>query len=110
MGTKRRSLPARYGSDVDLRKRAPPTETHFCVGAFERAAQFQLTRGGSGLDISAVSPCQSERLPSSVLDLTGAAACGESLSAPDAPYLLQGSTTSGAGIAAPHTNGEGKRA
>jgi hypothetical protein len=57
MGTKRRSLPARYGSDVDLRERAPPTETHFCVGAFERAAQFQLTRGGC--DISTVAPSQS---------------------------------------------------
>ena len=62
MGTKRRSLPARYGSDVDLRKRVPPTETHFRVGAFERAAQFQLTRGGSG---PTTPPCHHPNLSAS---------------------------------------------
>src|SRR6516165_7961126 len=89
MGDRRALLARQCSSDVDLRKRAPPTETHFCVGAFERAAQSQLTRGGSGLDISTVSPSQSERLPSSVLDLTGAAARGESLSPPRRHSILQ---------------------
>ena len=48
MGDRRALLARQCSSDVDLRKRVPPTETHFRVGAFERAAQFQLTRAGWG--------------------------------------------------------------
>jgi hypothetical protein len=59
MGDRRALLARQCSSDVDLRKRVPPTETHFRVGAFERAAQFQLTRAGWGLDISTVAPSQS---------------------------------------------------
>jgi hypothetical protein len=81
LGDKERSLPARYGSDVDLRTRAPPTETHFCVGAFEQAAQFQLTRGG-GLDINTVAPSQSLIASRAAYSTSGATACGESLSPP----------------------------
>jgi len=44
--------------------------------------------------VSTVSPSQSERLPSSVFDLTGAAACGEGLSPPGRHSILQANTTS----------------